>query len=352
MLWTVLHKGPRGRLAATSVKSPGPSSSPVTIAAIVEAAAKRVGQQDEVASLNAALQSNGVKFAWQLETLSDRDWDQLNVAMGLKAAIKSALEDQVALSDPDAVNTEEIPDDLRRFLLIPDSDGTEPKRLRRMSASFLAILTVAPEERQGLVIVLCELLALVSALYATIPLSLFRAEEASIKSWGQPPSLDDGINALVCFSFLVCGILAIQSVILALLVASAGNNGSVAFYRSVMNVFGFLFTAFLFAGNGSTFYLLLWSLFTAAGSPYPFIGVIVLIVGFLQVNLHLFFKFILTEMPLEAYHSPRWWREAILLYTPWLRARWSDAVVKPAAERRAAELRARLGIKFKSDVEA
>ena len=349
MLWTVLHKGPRGRLAATSVKSPGPSSSPVTIAAIVEAAAKRVGQQDEVASLNAALQSNGVKFAWQLETLSDRDWDQLNVAMGLKAAIKSALENP---SDSDAVNTEEIPDDLRRFLLIPDSDGTEPKRLRRVSAAFLAILTVAPEERQGLVIVLCELLALVSALYATIPLSLFRAEEASIKSWGQPPSLDDGINALVGFSFLVCAILAIQSVILALLVASAGNNGSVAFYRSVMNVFGFLFTAFLFAGNGSTFYLLLWSLFTAAGSPYPFIGVIVLIVGFLQVNLHLFFKFILTEMPLEAYHSPRWWREAILLYTPWLRARWSDAVVKPAAERRAAELRARLGIKFKSDVEA
>ena len=93
-------------------------------------------------------------------------------------------------------------------------------------------------------------------------------------------------------------------------------------------------------------------LFTAAGSPYPFIGVIVLIVGFLQVNLHLFFKFILTEMPLETYHSPRWWREAILLSTPWLRARWSDAVVKPAAERRAAELRARLGIKFKSDVEA
>ena len=75
MLWTVLHKGPRGRLAATSVKSPGPSSSPVTIAAIVEAAAKRVGQQDEVASLNAALQSNGVQFAWQLERLSDRDWD-------------------------------------------------------------------------------------------------------------------------------------------------------------------------------------------------------------------------------------------------------------------------------------
>ena len=87
----------------------------------------------------------------QLERLSDRDWDQLNVAMGLKAAIKSALEDQAALSDPDAVNTEEIPDDLRRFLLIPDSDGTEPKRLRRMSAFFLAILTVAPEERQGLV---------------------------------------------------------------------------------------------------------------------------------------------------------------------------------------------------------
>ena len=75
MLWTVLHKGPRGRLAAASVKSPGPSSSPVTIAAIVEAAAKRVGQQDEVASLNAALQSNGVQFAWQLERLSDRDWD-------------------------------------------------------------------------------------------------------------------------------------------------------------------------------------------------------------------------------------------------------------------------------------
>ena len=54
---------------------------------------------------------------------------------------------------------------------------------------------------------------------------------------------------------------------------------------------------------------------------------------------------LLQALPLEVYHLPRWFQEVCKVLAPLLRSRLSDTALKPAAEQRAAELRARCGIK-------
>ena len=61
----------------------------------------------------------------QLEQLDHSDWKDLNVTMGLKTAIKAELmEGPNAADGPESAV--EIPEKVRRFLLMPGEDGKEP----------------------------------------------------------------------------------------------------------------------------------------------------------------------------------------------------------------------------------
>ena len=63
----------------------------------------------------------------------------------------------------------EMPERLRRFLLLPGPGGEEAERLGSPSAFYLGILVVPPEDRHSLALVLLELLALVSGLFVSVP---------------------------------------------------------------------------------------------------------------------------------------------------------------------------------------
>ena len=145
---------------------PSPSArAPVrSLDSVLEAVAKEKGEQTNVAALAAALEANGIQSVRELEQLGDSDWKDLNVTMGLKAAIKAELKERPnAVEAPESA--EEMPDNLRRFLLMPGEDGKEPEPLGQFSALLFGILTTAPADRQTAVIVLCELLALVSGIF-------------------------------------------------------------------------------------------------------------------------------------------------------------------------------------------
>ena len=331
-----------------------PARNARSVDSILEAAGMRINEPEQTAALASALQANRITFAWQLEQLDSGDWDKLNVSMSLKAAVKAELAhpSHALATSPDA---EEIPDWLRRFLLMPVPGYLEPQPMGELSASFLSILITAPADRQHLVIVLCEMLALASGLFLTIPMGMRRgrAEAAPAKGWDVPPSLDDGMEALLSFTFIVPAISMIISVALAFVVATSGWHGSFQFYRSAMFVFSVNVILFLLGAVFELLILVFWQLFTAATCPYPLIGVVLLVSliwPFLQYAL---IKFQLDATPLEMYHSPRW-LQTMFKQQPGaipLRARFRDEALKPAAERRAAELRARCGI-IMNDIES
>ena len=331
-----------------------PARNARSVDSVLEAAGVGINAQ-ATAELATALQANRITFAWQLEQLDSGDWDKLNVSISLKVAVKAELANpsHALATSPDA---EEMPDWLRRFLLMPVPGYLEPQPMGELSAPFLSILITAPADRQHLMIVLCEMLALASGLFLTIPMGMRRgrAEAAApAKGWDVPPSLDDGMEALLSFTIIVPAITMMISVALAFAVAFAGWHGSFQFYRSAMFVFSVALILFLFGGVFELLILVFWQLFTEATCPYPLIGVVLLVSLMWTFVQYALIKFQLDAVPLEMYHMPRW-MQTMFKQQPGaipLRARFRDEALKPAAERRAAELRARCGI-IMNDIES
>ena len=150
-----------------------PARNARSVDSILEAAGMRINEPEQTAAFASALHANRITFAWQLEQLDSGDWDKLNVSISLKVAVKAELANpsHALATSPDA---EEMPDWLRRFLLMPVPGYLEPQPMNQLSAPFLSILISAPADRQHLVIVLCEMLALASGLFLTIPMGMRR----------------------------------------------------------------------------------------------------------------------------------------------------------------------------------
>ena len=114
---------------------------------------------------------------------SEADWDQLGVSLGMKTAAKKELEEpSVSTSDSKAQKyktQDELTDRMRRFLLLPDADGKEAKPLGEMSALFLGLMATPVENRQSLLLALCELVALVGGLMLSVPFE-FRTRIAGV----------------------------------------------------------------------------------------------------------------------------------------------------------------------------
>ena len=183
-----------------------------SVETVLQAAARRLGEVAVPGDALRQLKASNVNWAWQMAHLSDADWDQIGFSLGFKTAAKAELAEPTT-DEPTHAACENTPPDLtdrmRRFLLLPDADGREAKPLGEMSALFLGLLTVPVGERQSLLMALCELMALVSGLFISAPFDLrgthapSASGSAAASIWVQPPTLADGMDALVAMIFLV-----------------------------------------------------------------------------------------------------------------------------------------------------
>lgn len=240
---------------------------------------------------------------------------------------------------------EELPERLKRFLLMPTADGREPRRLGEFSAFFMAILTVPPADRQSMMISLCEMIALVSGLLLTVPVGLRRQHTAQEHSWRTlPASRDDAMDALAFLTFFCLATSLVFAVSLALFIAVGGSRATIRFYESAIPIVGTAHILMLFGGLFPLIFLLFWQFFIAASSPYPMLGALVALLVVDTVVHTLFVKFMIREFPLEHYHVPRWFICFARSQVPHLASLFSDKQLEAAAKARAAELRVRCGI--------
>ena len=178
--------------------------------AIVSAAAAAVDAEQESASVTEALLRGGVRWGWQLEHADSDDWANFGASIGLKMAIRAELQNPNSMitTSPEKQHQIEILADkrLRNFLLLPGPDGEPPRRLNTINSMFMSLLLVSAADRQNLVIVFCEMLALVSGLMMPLPLVLLMSPSESHpeKVWDAPPPLVDCMDAtaVACTSSL------------------------------------------------------------------------------------------------------------------------------------------------------
>ena len=263
--------------------------------AVLESAAERFGMAREPAIAH-GLAASGVKWAQQMAELSDADWERLGVSLGLKTAVKAELADPsavkptlaapaiAAVAQPLARDEDAHNQRLRRFLLLPSDEGKEAQPLGEVSAFFLGILATPAADRQNLMLALYELFALVAGLVLPIAFEYRRHAAATApwmtlaadKGWVVPPTLADGMDAVVFFVFAVDIMLAFQSVVMALFIASGGWHADDRLCKGAMGMLATLFLLFIFCVISPLLVLTFWQAFTDAACPYPLLGCLLL----------------------------------------------------------------------------
>lgn len=144
-----------------------------------------------------------------------------------------------ATANDDAASIEELPDRLRAFLLLPGLDGEPLPPLGSFSAFFMPMLLLPPHERQGKVLMILELLALIIGLILPIPHDIIMSEllpvaepyyvgsenvtGAYIKGWDVMPTVDDGIRALGAVVAVTGYTAGMQTVVLAFWLVGVGQ---------------------------------------------------------------------------------------------------------------------------------
>ena len=215
-----------------------------SVADVVCTASACIGESDAVAAcVVATLEEHGVRFAWQLREADSDDWARYGAQDGFKLAIKAELAHPSSVSstaprtaDAGGLYTcygEEVTERLQRFLLLPRPDGSAAKPMGAVTVTFAGILLIAPEDRQNLIIILCELLALVGGLMAPIPISLLSQRAAPAdKGWGTFPREEDGMDAVAIYSFLGLVTVIWMITTTALSTAAGGWNAPIKFYEA------------------------------------------------------------------------------------------------------------------------
>ena len=321
-----------------------------SVEAVFEAAAERFGIAREPAVVD-ALSASGVEHAQLLTEMSEGDWDRLGASLALKLAVKAELAEPSQL--PTIVKHDLTDKRIRQFLLLPGEDGAEAKPLSSFSSWFLALTATPAADRQNLLLALCELTALVSGLFLPISLEFRRhsAFAATEKGWLVPPTVSDGMDALAAFCFMLNAWIAFFAVLLALVVAAVGWQADDHFCQGIVGVLGaLLFVGFMHMVVWPLLILTAWQTFTDAASPFPLIGAFVLFYAAYMWFGSMMFTIMIDCMPLEIYHMPHWLKVDLRHSMPHLRKKLSDELLRPAAELRAAKLRAQMGIPDRSRV--
>ena len=330
-------------------------------ATVLDAAISRY-DQPHMPGLAQDLVAQGIKCAAQLAQLSDGQWEQLlgTASFGMVTAIKAELTDPTALSDPvpappagqppqyNCQTSGAVSERLRQFLLLPGADGKEAKPLGEVHAIFLGILATPPKERQGLILALCELMALVSGLFVGVAFEFRRPASAVVpedsRGWAVAPTQADGMDGISAFVFLMAGSVAVFSVCLALFIASGDLPDDDHLCEGAILLFSKLYLAFIIATMYPLMSVGVWQLFNDATSPYPLLGCLFLfLLCFQHLNASLL-QWLCEHHALEIYHLPGWVRALIKQQVPGHGPLVADKVLKPKAERRAAQLRERVGL--------
>ena len=263
--------------------------------------------------------------------------------MAIKAVLEESRQDDTAL----AQQQDEILADsrLRNFLLLPGPNGEAPRRLGSVNAIFMAFLLVPSTERQHLVIVLCELLTLVSGLMMPLPIVLLLqpSESTPEKLWDQPPSLVDCMEAIAVVCICSFGLVVFLSVGYGFMVVSSGYRAEPHFYESVIFGIATLFFFMLTTGLFPTLLLMFWQRFTMAVSPYPLIGAAVFAYAATMLCNTVTNITTLDALTLEFYHMPPFLTKQMKNF-PWLWSRLKDEIILDKAQKRAAHLRALVGL--------
>ena len=358
-----------------------------SVEAVLDAAAKRLdgldGERSTPATVASQLEAEGVKWAWQMAHMRDAHWDRLGMPLGLTLAVMAELaepstgvgearadggsgcctrstgSDDVSLhlqhheteDGDDVLSPDEdasaIPDRIRQFLLLPDADGKEAKPLRSMSAVFLSLPITPADERQSMLLAVCELMALMSGLLLQTSFEL-RGEGAPSPAagniWAVAPNRADWMDMLVALIFLVDFMVAVFAVITGAYVAAAGHRADMRFCELVLNLVGILFAFFIIGVFFPILVLCFWRFFTDTRSPYPMLALVVIYKGLDNVVGGACIRFLFEALALEVYHTPKWFlrmcqSNAYFMGTSHL---FEEKRLKEAAERRAAKLRARM----------
>ena len=309
---------------------------------VVAAAAARIGEADGVATaVVAALEAQGVTWAWQLALASDGDFAACGAPMGLKLTIKAELRGQ-----GDDWDEDDVPARVRAFLLVRGRDGKEPGPMGQPGALFLALLASPTEEWQGQLLFICEMCALIAGLIMGIPFALLRDNGAPADgrdTWtAWRASSDDVRDAIAMFVFFSMLFVVFLAVMLGMLAATAGGDAGLKgakFYEGAVNVVGVMFVMFMSGGIYPLMGLFEWKVVTAARSPYPSVVAIAFFcaTSFGLAN-HVFLKFVIDALPLELYHQPSWMRTLGMLHNPQLASQMTLAALEPRARKRAAQL--------------
>lgn len=330
-----------------------------TVESVLAAAAKRLGEPS-MPAVSRQLEASGVKWAWQMLHFSEADWDQLSLSIGLKTAAKAELAEpstsSTSTSPPDSAQDlkahEELTDRMRRFLLLPDANGREAQPLGSMTALFLGLLTTPVVERQSLLLALCELMALVSGLFLSTPFDLYTSptvlpDLATASVWTVPPTLTDGMNALVGIIFLIDFHVASFSVTMAIYVAASGYKANDEFCESVMNALGALFTFFFMGVFFPLIILCFWQFFHNSASPYPMLVSFFIVLIFHNVVGGRVQQFLAGSLALELYHVPKWFMNTLRSGSRGMGTTLllEEKALKAAAQRRAAKLREQICMK-------
>jgi hypothetical protein len=312
---------------------------------VFETAATRFGRAHEPACVH-ALMASGVEWAPQLKHLSDEDWERAGVSLGLKTAVKAELSDPSASTSPMVDERCTVDQQMQQFLLLPTQDGTEAKSLSSPAALFLSLVATPVAERQTLLLALCELTAVVSGLFLPLPLEFRRQHSTAdpATNW-DTPTMADGMDAFAILLFLVDVWVTFFAVMSGLLIASGGWHLDDHFCRGAIGIISkLLMYFFMQALVWPLMALTLWHGFMDATSPWPLIGCVATFFLFYMSFMTILMGFIIEHMPLEMYHMPKWLREDLKMSMPWLRSRLADKSLRGPAERRAAKLRAQMGL--------
>ena len=346
-------------------------------AAVVEAAAARIGVgREATAPVAAALETHGVKYAWQLEHSNASHWASFNASFGLEMAIMAELQSPTASgsmapktlarsasqaklqrqrSSNALARDSELPDRLRRFLLMPGPNGEEPAPLGEPGALFLSMLTTPPEGRQNLYLMICELLALIAGLMIPIPLEMLRQRTAAAQEqqgWTLAPSwttasFSDGIDALAFWIFVMLVHVVFYAVVNALFIGASGCEASAQYYQFQTSILSTVLIWFMFGAFLPLNVLVGWALAAEATSVYPLLAAVPLIVVMNVPLQTMVMKFLISEMPLELYHLPSWmlgFMRSQMGPIPSVAKQMSREALKPAAVERAVQLRLRAGV--------
>lgn len=266
-----------------------------------------------------ALNDQDLTWDWQLRKLGDGDFERLGYPLGLKAAILVELENVSPASRPCGRALSELPLAVRRFLLMPEADGSKPPKLGIAGMLFAILLPAASSSEQSLskssqdLFATGEIFAILAGLTIAVPISLRTAVYDTPPSWdgdAAPPwtllVLNVSALATVC-GLMLCVITACCVSLFALVDVSLESYVRVVHLAGVAATWWSLAVTILLL-------LLPFSAYHMTGHLAPAIALFVVLEAGYCLIFDFFCRHFATSMPLEMLHMPLWFR-AILCAT-------------------------------------